>query len=223
MRLIRLLSVTAASMLILGFAGCATAPKTEEAKSEMQNSAQAALDKFKAADPAVASQLNNAYGYAIFPEVGKGGFIAGAAYGRGEVMEQGKLVGYADIRQGSVGAQIGGETFRELVIFQTNEALHKLKNNNFTFGADATAVMVESGKSAATEFKNGVAVYTMPIKGAMVSAAITGQKFVFVPADVANADMSTTRPAGKMETETRTTTEQPVRTETETKTKTSSP
>ena len=188
--------VAIASMVLLTSAGCSTAPKTEEARQELKSEAQQALDRFRNADRSIADQLDRAYGYAIFPDAGKGGFIAGAAYGRGEVYEQGNMVGYADLRQGSLGAQIGGQKFSELIIFQTREALYKLKNNNFTFGADASAVIVEKGKSVATEFKDGVAVYTIPLKGAMVAAAITGQKFTFVPREVGEAERRdpTTRP-----------------------------
>jgi lipid-binding SYLF domain-containing protein len=199
-----MLFVATISMICLTSPGCATAPKTEEARQTLRDEARASLDQLKAADPGLNDVLQNANGYAIFPNAKKGGFIAGAAYGRGEVYEQGKMIGFADIKQGSVGAQIGGQEFRELVVFQTREALHKLKNNDFTFGANASAVIVEKGKAASTEFKNGVAVYVMPIKGAMLEAAIAGQKFTFVPLDVADGDIreSTTRPARTETTET---------------------
>jgi lipid-binding SYLF domain-containing protein len=177
-----------ASIALFTSTGCSTAPKTEEGRQELQTESQQALDRFRNAVPGIADQLDRSYGYVIFPDAGKGGFIAGAAYGRGEVYEQGKMVGYADIRQGSIGAQIGGQKFSELIVFQTREALYKLKNNNFTFGADASAVLVEKGKSTATEFKDGVAVYTMPIKGAMVAAVVSGQKFTFVPREVGEAE-----------------------------------
>jgi lipid-binding SYLF domain-containing protein len=205
MRLLTLPLALFASMILLTSAGCATAPKTEHARQTLEDDSQTALREFKNADPGLGDLTQNGYGYVIFPDIGKGGFIAGAAYGRGLVYEQGKLVGYADIRQGSVGAQIGGQTYSELIVFQTREALYKLKTNNFTFGANASAVAVKSGASASKEFKDGVAVYTMPKGGAMLEATIAGQKFTFVPLDVAGSDMhssATTRPSHTETTET---------------------
>ena len=67
--------------------------------------------------------MNKSYGYVIFPTVGKGGLIVGGSYGRGEVYEHGDFVGYTDIAQATVGAQAGGESFREVIAFQDKEAL----------------------------------------------------------------------------------------------------
>src|SRR5206468_8471628 len=116
---------------------------------------------------------------------------AGAAYGRGTVYEGGKQIGYADMSQGSVGAQIGGETYSELIVFQTPEALFKFKNNNFTFGANATAVALSAGAAAGTEFKDGSAIFMETKGGLMADASLAGQKFTYVPNSVA-ADQPTT-------------------------------
>src|SRR5512144_3211126 len=129
----RIITLLIASLL----AGCSTAPKTSAERMTLQDDAQATLTRFKSQDTSLEQVLKNAVGYAVFPTIGKGGFIAGAAYGRGTVYEGGKQIGYADIRQGSVGAQIGGQSFAELLVFQTPEAMYKFKNNNFTFGANA--------------------------------------------------------------------------------------
>jgi lipid-binding SYLF domain-containing protein len=194
--------VTCVAALSIAFAvvtGCNTAPKGEEAKAELQTDAEQTLAKFKRADPSLDSVLADSVGYAIFPSIGKGGLIAGAAYGRGSVYEKGQFIGYADIRQGSVGAQIGGQEFAQLVVFKTPEALYKFKNNNFTFGAEANAVALKEGAAAATEWKDGVAVFAEAKSGLMAGAALTGQKFTFVPKDVAGPAAetagATTQPA----------------------------
>ncbi|MEO6435333.1 MAG: lipid-binding SYLF domain-containing protein [Tepidisphaeraceae bacterium] len=181
------------ALIVAGFSlalvgGCSTAPKTEQAKQELRTDADQALAHFKSTDAGLEKLLANAVGHAVFPSVGKGGLIAGAAYGHGSVYEKGAFIGYADLRQGSIGAQIGGQEFSQLIVFQTPEALYKFKNNNFTFGADASAVALKSGAAAQTEFKDGVAVFADAKSGLMASAALTGQKFTFLPKDVANAD-----------------------------------
>ena len=178
---------------VFALAGCSTAPKTEESREALQTDAQQALAHFKRQDSSLDRILDDAVGYAVFPSVGKGGLIAGAAYGKGSVYEKGQFIGYADLRQGSIGAQIGGQEFAQLVVFKTPEALYKFKNNNFTFGADASAVALKSGAAAATEFKDGVAVFADAKSGLMASAALTGQKFTFLPKDVGNVEAA---PAG---------------------------
>ena len=161
--------------------GCETAPKGEVDKENLHDEVVAMLNRFKREDPGMQDLLNRSAGYALFPSVGKGGFIVGAAYGRGEVFQQGQSVGWADISQGSVGAQVGAQDFAELVVFETQEAFDRFKNNNFTFGANATAVALKSGGAAATSFKDGVAVFVMTKGGLMADASITGQKFTFRP------------------------------------------
>jgi lipid-binding SYLF domain-containing protein len=207
-----LFTVLIASVLL---AGCSTAPKTSSERMQLKDDADATLTRFKSTDPSLDSIVRNAAGYAVFPNIGKGGFIAGAAYGRGTVYEgNGSQIGYADIRQGSVGGTIGGESLAELIVFQTPEAFYKFKNSDFTFGANATAVALQAGAAAGTSFKDGVAVFMETKGGLMADASLSGQKFTFVPNSVANAPttMKSTETTETQTTETRTTaTTQPVR------------
>ena len=130
-------------------------------------------------DAGLQSFLDKSYGYVIFPKVGKGGLIAGGAYGRGVVYEQGRMIGYADLTQATVGLQAGGQTYSEVVAFENNEALDRFKQNKLDFSANASAVILKSGAAAAAKYQDGVAVFVMPRAGAMVEASIGGQKFEF--------------------------------------------
>jgi len=191
-------SMLAISILLGLSAGCSTAPKGETAKAELQTEADQTLANFKRMDPSLDKVLADAVGYAIYPSIGKGGLIVGAAYGRGSVYEKGQFIGYSDIRQGSVGAQVGGQEFAQLVVFTTPESFYKFKNNTFSFGAEANAVALKEGAAGATDFKDGVAVFAETKSGLMAGAALTGQKFTFVPKGVAgtSADVAsaTTQP-----------------------------
>ncbi len=51
--------------------------------------------------------FKSAYGYAIFPSIGKGGVVVGGAHGNGRVYEKGKYVGTTSMTQVTVGAQMG--------------------------------------------------------------------------------------------------------------------
>lgn len=187
-----MMSVLAASFAFGVVSGCGTAPKTEQAREQLQTDAEQTLAQFKQQDPTLDKVMDDAVGYAVYPSVGKGGLIAGGAFGRGAVYEEGKFIGYSDLKQASIGAQIGGQEFAQLMVFQTEEAFSRFKNNNFSFGADASAVALKSGAAASAVFRDGVAVFADAKSGLMASAALTGQQFTFLPKGVVpDADAAT--------------------------------
>jgi lipid-binding SYLF domain-containing protein len=176
----------ALGMLALGLLGCSTEPKTEEAKATLHDDEQATLKEYTRMDPGFQNFLDRGVGYVVFPSVGKGGLIVGGANGRGELYEGGKMMGYADLTQASIGLQAGGQTFSEIIVFENQDALNRFKNNKLEFAANASAVALKAGASAQARFENGVAVFTHPKGGLMFEASIGGQKFNFKPAEGAN-------------------------------------
>jgi lipid-binding SYLF domain-containing protein len=172
--------VMAAGLLWAG--GCASAPKGEAQRSALDARSDGALAQMKARDPQLDNFLRNAYGYAIFPSVGKGGLIVGGGYGRGEVFEQGRFVGFADITQATLGLQAGGQTFAELIVFENKPAMDRFKYGKVKLAANASAVAIKAGAAASANYSDGVAVFTEPTGGLMFEAAVGGQEFGFVPA-----------------------------------------
>ena len=184
-------AIAIAAMFLIG---CQTAPKSEEGKSDLEQSAQTALTKMQEHDPNIDDMIEKGHGYVIFPNAGKGAFVLGGGYGKGVVYDDsGAQVGFADITQLSAGAQIGGQSFSELIVFENEEAFNRLKNNELNFGANASAVIIKKGVGSATTFKDGYAVYVMPKGGAMAEAAVGGQKFTFTTAG--GSGQPSTRPA----------------------------
>jgi lipid-binding SYLF domain-containing protein len=170
-----------ALVILGGLAGCQTTPKNEDARENLADEVQTAMNRFERADPDLREFLNNSAGYAMFPSVGKAGFIAGAAYGKGQAFAKGERIGYADLRQGSVGLQAGAQEFSELVVFGTQEALDKFRREKLEFGANASAVALKAGAAKAASFRDGVAVFTQARGGAMVELSISGQQLTFSP------------------------------------------
>jgi lipid-binding SYLF domain-containing protein len=166
--------------------GCSTAPETGTERADLKNDVDASMNDFKQNDPTLDNFLRRFYGYAIFPSVGKGGAGIGAAYGKGEVYTQGKRVGYVDMTQATVGPELGGETYSELIVFETGDALDRFKAGQLTFAADASAVGVKPGVAAHAQFERGIAVLVNVKGGLMGEAAIGGQKFNYQT--VASAD-----------------------------------
>ena len=165
--------------------GCATAPKSEPDKRAVRARGNAALVELEAKDPTLGDFLTNAYGYAIFPSVGKAGLLVGGAYGRGEVFEQGEFVGYADITQATIGLQAGGQTFSEIIAFKDKESMDRFKFGKVKFSANASAVALKAGAAKTARYSQGVAIFTNPNGGLMFEASVGGQEFGYVPKDAA--------------------------------------
>ena len=166
--------------LTLGLiSGCQTSPNTEAKKEAQDTEVQGTLKQMTAQDPSLQDFLNKAYGYAVFPTVGKAGLVVGGSFGRGQVFEGGRMVGWADISQATVGAQIGGQSFSEIVAFESQTALEQFKANKLALTANVSAVILKSGAAASAKYQNGVAVFVKPIGGAMVEAAVGGQNFTY--------------------------------------------
>ena len=128
-------------------------------------------------DPSLTRFVHDAAGYAVFPSVGKGAIGVGGAYGKGDLYENGIVVGYCDLTQGTIGLQLGGQSYSEIICFDNQEAVNRFKNGDFAFDAQASAVALKSGAGANAKFANGVAVFTMDEAGLMYEASVGGQKF----------------------------------------------
>jgi lipid-binding SYLF domain-containing protein len=123
--------------------------------------------------------FEKAYGYVIFPNVGKGGFGIGAAAGNGAVYEHNKLIGMAKLSQLSIGFQAGAQVYREVIFFESKKVMERFKDSRFEFSAQVSAVAATEGASANVKYTNGVMVFTMQKGGLMYEASIGGQKFKF--------------------------------------------
>jgi lipid-binding SYLF domain-containing protein len=180
--LIRLLLVT-----LLLPAVAARADSYSEALSAFKSNGQCG-DFFK-----------GAYGYALFPTIGKGGVGIGGAHGKGKVYVGGKVTGDTSMTQLTVGLQLGGQAYSEIIFFEDKRAFDEFTGGNFEFGAQATAVAITAGASAGTsttgssagasggqhdatavgKYYKGMAVFTIAKGGLMYEASIGGQKFSY--------------------------------------------
>jgi lipid-binding SYLF domain-containing protein len=163
--------------------GCSTAPQTADQRSLLNSDVDNTVQRMSNDDPSFKPFIDNARAYVVFPSVGKGAAGIGGAYGRGEVFDQGHFIGYADISQGTLGVQLGGQAFSEVIAFETGGALDRFKSGQFAFDANASAVALKSGAAATSRYTNGVTVFTDPVGGLMFEASIGGQNFSFQPSD----------------------------------------
>jgi len=142
-------------------------------------------------------------GYAVFPTIGKAGIGVGGAYGKGKVYKDGKVIGNTSMAQASIGLQLGGQAYTQIIFFESDEALKNFTSGNFEFGAEASAVAITAGASASAStgggtsagvsggkndagttslgYRKGMAVFTVAKGGLMYEAALGGQKYSYEP------------------------------------------
>ena len=129
------------------------------------------------------SIMEKAAGIAVFPSLLKGGFVVGGQRGHGVLSVRNKKDGtwsapaFLTITGGSIGAQIGGQSFGEVVFFETESAMADFKGGKFALAAQASAVALASGAGAAAKYDNGVAIFIVNPKGLMLEASVGGQQF----------------------------------------------
>jgi lipid-binding SYLF domain-containing protein len=156
--------------------------KQKKSRSSLQDEAAAALKRLEAKDPGIKAFLKKkAYAYAVFPSVGKAAVVVGGGYGRGMVFERGRPVGYATISKLTLGVDLGGNTFTELVAFESKEVFERFKKGKMSFAADASVVIVKAGASATANFEKGAVTFAYSQGGLKLESAIGGQKFKFKP------------------------------------------
>ena len=174
--------ITVTVVVLLG-----AAPALAASDEALVSDAKATAETFKKKDPKIDKFFSTASGYAVFPTIAKGGFIVGGAGGDGVLFVGGKPAGTANMGQGSIGFQLGGQTYSEVIFFENPSTLADFKNGNFQLDAQATAVALSAGASADANYTRGVAVFTMTKAGLMYEASVGGQKFSFHPFADTNA------------------------------------
>ncbi len=146
--------------------------------------------------------FDNSYGYAIFPTIGAGGLIVGAAHGNGRVYVGGKYVGDTSMTQLSAGFQAGGKAYSQIIFFQDKRALDEFESGSFEFAADASAIAITTGAHASvgttgatsgasgdmkdantrsSGYQKGMVVFSIAKGGLMYAATVAGQRFTYSP------------------------------------------
>ena len=162
---------------------------------------QDAINVFRNAGESSA-YFDNSVGYAIFPTIGKAGIGIGGAYGKGKVYKDGKIIGDTSMTQASIGLQLGGQAYTQIIFFENDAALNDFTSGSFEFGAEASAVAITAGASASANtagssagisagkndasnkslgYRKGMAIFTVAKGGLMYEASLSGQKYSYAP------------------------------------------
>ncbi len=172
----------------------ANPPLTAPNADDLATKAEQAIQAFTRANPELTNFFNRSVGFAVFPSVGKGGFIFGGEHGKGLVYEKGKPIGQATLTGINLGAQVGGQSFSAVIFFETAEALANFKQNRarcissrrninvrHEMSTELGAVAFSAGVSKDARYQDGVALFSLPRTGLMVQATVGSQNLEFKP------------------------------------------
>lgn len=148
-------------------------------KPELKQDADAALAEMLKSTPKLETFKSKAYGYAVFPKITKAGVGIGGAAGKGIVYKNHTAVGSSKLKQASIGLQLGGQQYSEVLFFENKEAFDHFTNGNLKFDGQASAVAITKGASIDIAYKDGVAVFTHTKGGLMYEASLGGQHFTY--------------------------------------------
>ena len=147
------------------------------AQKDVSEKSAKAIEEFKETNDKITKYFNSAYGYAVFPSIGKGGLGVGGATGNGTLYRGGAIVGDSRMSQVTIGFQAGGQAYSEVIFFKDKAAFDRFTADNFEFAAQATAVAVTAGASFDVDYRDGILIFTHAKGGLMYEASVGGQKF----------------------------------------------
>ena len=139
-----------------------------------------ALAKIKETRPDL---FDNAFACALFPKVRFAAIGLGGGRGKGDVYQQGTLVGKSTLTQGSVGFQLGFKSYTEIIFFLNESAFDKFIDGGFAFDGKLSAVAGTTGTSRDADYNNKVAVITHSREGLLLQFSLGVQRFDFRPND----------------------------------------
>ena len=143
--------------------------------------ARQTIATYRRIDPGLDGFFRRSAAYVVFTGIGKGGYLVGGAHGTGVLFENGAPTGKVTLNQVTVGPQIGGQEFSQIMFLETPHIVADFKAGKVKLSAQASAVALDQGAAAVANYRNGVAVFTHMKGGLMAEASVGGQKFSFEP------------------------------------------
>jgi lipid-binding SYLF domain-containing protein len=173
------LGIAGIAMMGLVATSCSAPRYSKEEQKQQKALAQRTLEDFEAAIDGFDERRDASYAVAVFPRIASGAAGVGAASGEGIVLRDDRVVGSARLTEVSAGPQLGGQTYREVLLFETAADFEEFVDGSFQFTADATATAGPEGAAAMTGLNDGVVAYAMSGEGLIAAASLGVQGFSY--------------------------------------------
>lgn len=141
------------------------------------NEATKTISDFKATNSKINKLFDSAYGYVVLPGIGKGGLGIGGAMGKGTVFKEKKAVADCKMSQITIGFQLGGQKYAEVIFFENADAYDQFVSSKFEFATQVAAVALDAEIAVPMDYHDGMIVFTKSLGGLMFEASVGGQKF----------------------------------------------
>ncbi len=163
----------------IALTGMPHSARAATASDIQQDSAQALRNLYKT--NSIAADLSHkAKGILVFPNIVKGGFFLGGSYGEGELIEGGHVTGYYSSASGSIGFQLGAQSYSYVIFLMNDKALRYLKETNgWEVGVGPTVVIVNTGAAknlSTTTMKDDAYAFIFGQQGLMAGISLEGSK-----------------------------------------------
>lgn len=149
--------------------------------TKLQNEVKEAMKELTDGNPELEGHFHDAYAFAVFPKITKGGLGIGGAGGHGLVFDNKTVIGQSNLAQATFGLQAGGQQYMEVIFFEDQPALERFIGGKVKFSGQASAVALKDGASVDIDYQDGVAIFTKTIGGLMAEASVGGQTFKYKP------------------------------------------
>jgi lipid-binding SYLF domain-containing protein len=164
----------------MGIGVLLAAPAAAETAAEIDAGVEAARDKCAAQVAGCETAAESAKGMLVFPKVTKGAIGIGGSYGEGALIVDDKPAGYYSTAAASIGLQLGAETYSQIIMFTTPEALASFQNSSgWEVGANAKVTMIDQGKAAdirSVIAQSPVVAFVFGQQGLMGDLSVEGAK-----------------------------------------------
>jgi lipid-binding SYLF domain-containing protein len=174
---------------VLTMLGCAipafvSLPASAATAEQIRSRAEQALTQLYNQNDAARVHGRRAKGILVFPEVTKAGVGIGGSYGEGVLLVDGRPVQYYSISSGSLGLTLGAQSFSQVVMFMTDEALRKFRESKgWEAGVDGSVVALKEGAAGSidtTTSQEPILGFIFNQSGLMFDASFSGSKYTKV-------------------------------------------
>lgn len=168
-----------AMAVALPFAGAVTAAAATG--HQIRSSAEATLTSLYNQNSVARELGRKAKGILVFPEITKGGIGIGGSYGEGVLFVNGKPDGYYSVGSGSLGLTLGAQSFSQVIMFMTQEALNSFRaSKGWEAGVNGSVVAIDEGKATSYDFtkdQDPIVGFVFGQQGLMFDASFRGAKY----------------------------------------------
>jgi lipid-binding SYLF domain-containing protein len=155
-------------------------PAAAASAAELDRASQSALQKLYAKSDKAKTLSEKAVAILVFPNIKKAGLIVGGQYGEGELIRDGKVIGYYNTVAGSYGLQAGVQKYGYALLFMTEKMLAYLDNSGgWELGSAPNIVVVDKGAAtglSTTSAQSDAYAFFFDQKGVMAGLGLQGTK-----------------------------------------------